>query len=80
MVKNLLANARNLDSIPWLGRFPGGRNDKPTAPVFLPRKFHGQRSLSKSLQIKGGIFSSFEKKIMSATELRRRFSVYTFIY
>ena len=31
-------------SISGLGRFPGERNGLPT-PVFLPGKFHGQRSL-----------------------------------
>ena len=31
-------------SIPGLGRFSGERNGLPT-PVFLPGKFHGQRSL-----------------------------------
>ena len=32
------------DSIPGLGRSPGGGKCQPT-PVFLPEKFHGQRSL-----------------------------------
>ena len=44
MVKNLPADARDTgdaDSIPGLGRSPGGG---PT-PVYLPGKFHGQRSL-----------------------------------
>ena len=31
-------------SIPESGRLPGGGDDYPT-PVFLPGKFHGQRSL-----------------------------------
>ena len=30
--------------IPWSGRSPGGGKWQPT-PVFLPGKFHGQRSL-----------------------------------
>ena len=29
MVKNLPADARNVGSIPGLGRFPGGENDNP---------------------------------------------------
>ena len=28
----------------WVGNIPGGGNGKP-APVFLPGKFHGERSL-----------------------------------
>ena len=47
MVKNLPANtgdAGDLSSIPGSGRSPGGGNGNP-APVFVPRKFHGQRSL-----------------------------------
>ena len=35
--------ARDVDSIPGSGRFPGGGHDKP--PVFLPGESHGQRSL-----------------------------------
>ena len=34
-----------MGSIPELGRFPGGGNDKPI-PVLLPVKSHGQRSLA----------------------------------
>ena len=47
MIKNLPANAGDLGdlgSIPGSGRSPGGGKWKPT-PVFLPGKFHGQRSL-----------------------------------
>jgi len=50
MVKNLPSHAgdvRNTGSIPGSGRFPGvpwNRKWKPT-PIFLPEKFHGQRSL-----------------------------------
>ena len=29
---------------PWVGKIPAGRKWQP-APVFLPGKFHGQRSL-----------------------------------
>ena len=46
MVKNLSANARDArgtGSIPGSGRSPGGGNGNP---VFLPGKFHGQRSLA----------------------------------
>jgi len=44
LVKNPPANAGDRDSgsIPGLGRFPGVGNG--TTPVFLPGKFHGQRS------------------------------------
>jgi len=44
VLKNQSANAgdiRDADSIPGLGRSPGGQ---PT-PVFLPGESHGQRSL-----------------------------------
>ena len=44
MVKNLPANAGDegdAGSVPMSGRFPGGGN----APIFLPGKFHGHRSL-----------------------------------
>ena len=61
VVKNLPANARvvrDVGSIPGLGRSPGGGNGTllqysffffyhthNATPVFLPGKFHGQRSL-----------------------------------
>ena len=38
MVKNLLANAEDVDSIPWLGRSPGEGNGNPLQSL-------GQRSL-----------------------------------
>ena len=47
MVKNLPAIAgdvRDVDSIPGLGRSPGGGHGKPT-PVFLPGESQGPRSL-----------------------------------
>ena len=47
VVKNPPADAgdiRDVDSIPGLGRSPGGGHGKPT-PVFLPGESHGQRSL-----------------------------------
>ena len=46
VVKNLPANAgdvRDSSSIPGLGGFPGGGNGNLL--LFLPGKFHGQRSL-----------------------------------
>ena len=49
MVKNPPANAgdtRNAGLNPGLGRSPRGRNGNPLTPVFLPGKFHGQRSLA----------------------------------
>ena len=47
MIKNPPANprdARDVGLIPGLGRIPYRRKWQPD-PVFLPRKFHGQRSL-----------------------------------
>ena len=47
VVKNLPANARDareVGSIPGLGRFPGEEKWHPI-PGFLPRKVDGQRSL-----------------------------------
>ena len=47
-VKNLPANtgdAGDVGSISGLGRSPGRRKQRPT-PIFLPGKFHGQRSLA----------------------------------
>ena len=43
-VKNPPANAGDTGSIPGSGRSPGEGERQPT-PVFLPGKFHGQRSL-----------------------------------
>ena len=48
VVKNPPANAgdiRDVGSVPGLGRFPWKRKWQPT-PVFLPGRFHGQRSLT----------------------------------
>ena len=42
--KESACNAGDTGSIPGSGRSPGVRNGNPT-PVFLPGKFHGQRSL-----------------------------------
>ena len=47
VIKNLPANAghaRDVGSIPGLGRFPGVEKWQHL-PIFLPRKIHGQRSL-----------------------------------
>ena len=43
VVKNLPANARDAGLIPELKRFPGV---EMATPVFLPGKFHGQRSMA----------------------------------
>ena len=44
VVENLPANARDMGSIPRLGKAPGKRKWQPT-PVFLPGESHGQRIL-----------------------------------
>ena len=44
MVKNLLANAGDMGSIPEWGRSPWRRKWQPT-PVFLSGKSDGQKSL-----------------------------------
>ena len=51
MVKNLPASAGDARDVglipgfdPWVGKIPWSRKWQPT-PVFLPGKFHGQRSL-----------------------------------
>ena len=44
VVKNPPANAEDMGLVPALGRSPGEKW-QPT-PVFLPGKFHGQRSLA----------------------------------
>ena len=43
MVKNLLS-VEETGFNPWVGKIPWRREWQP-APVFLPREFHGQRSL-----------------------------------
>ena len=48
MVKNPLANsgdARDTGSIPWVREIPWRRKWQPI-PIFLPGKFHRQRSLA----------------------------------
>ena len=48
VVEHLPASAgypRDMGLIPEWGRSPGVRNGNPPTPVFLPGKFHGQRSL-----------------------------------
>ena len=45
MVKNPLANARDIRAFaPWFGKSPRSRKWPPTL-AFLPGEFHGQRSL-----------------------------------
>ena len=44
VVKNLPANAGDAKDEPWVRKIPWSRKWQPT-PVFLPGKFHGQRSL-----------------------------------
>ena len=43
--KESACSARELGSIPGLGRFPWRKEWLPT-PVFLPEEFRGQRSLA----------------------------------
>ena len=43
VIKNPPANVGDAGSIPGSGRSPGVENDN--TPIFLPGKFHGQRSL-----------------------------------
>ena len=48
MVKNLPAkagDAKRYEFSPWVGKILWRRKRQPT-PVFLPRKFHGQRTLA----------------------------------
>ena len=48
MIKNPSANAarcRRHGFDPWVGKIPWRRKWQPT-PLFLPGKFHGQRSLA----------------------------------
>ena len=44
LVKNLLANARDMDSVPKSGRSPGGGNGNPPQYFQYPGKSHGQRA------------------------------------
>ena len=44
VIKNLPANTGDVSLIPGSERSPGVGKRQPT-PVFLPGKFHGQRSL-----------------------------------
>ena len=48
MVKNWPADVGDVGSIPGLGRSPEGENGNPLkySCLFLPGKFHGQRSLA----------------------------------
>ena len=55
VVKNVAARAGNSSLIPGSGRSPWkwGRRIWPPTPVFLPRKFHGPRSLADYSQSMG---------------------------
>ena len=44
-VKNLPADAGDVDSVPGLGRSSGCRRKWQLTPILLPGKSHGQRSL-----------------------------------
>ena len=62
VVKNLLANAgdiRDMGFGPWVGHIPWSRKWQPI-PVFLPGRFHGQRSLAGC--------SSLDRKELEMTE------------
>ena len=56
---------------PWVGKIPWRRKWKPT-PVFLPRKFHGWRSLVS--------YSPWGRKESNTTEPLRFTSIYLFIH
>ena len=45
MVKNLPANAGDTDLIPWVRKILWSRKWQ-SIPIFMPGKFHGQRSLA----------------------------------
>ena len=45
VVKNLPANAGDMDLVPGLGRSPGEELATHSTPIFLPGNLHGQRSL-----------------------------------
>ena len=45
LVKETACQCRRRGFNPWIGKFPWRRKWQPT-PVFLPKKFHGQRSLA----------------------------------
>ena len=44
--KESACNAGDLGSIPGSGRYPPGRREWQSTPVFLPGESHGQRSLA----------------------------------
>ena len=46
VVKEPACNAGDAGSIPGSERSHGEGNGKPLLPIFLPGKFHGQRSLA----------------------------------
>ena len=62
LIKNQLANAgdtRDRGFNPWVRKIPWRRKWQPT-PVFLPGKFHGQKSLAG--------YSTWDHKELDTTE------------
>ena len=59
-----VGDTRNTGSIP-VGKTHWGRKWQPT-PVFLPRKFHGKRSLEEQKSLMG--YSSLGHQDLDATE------------
>ena len=62
LIKNQLANAgdtRDRGFDPWVRKIPWRRKWQPT-PVFLPGKFHGQKSLAG--------YSTWDHKELDTTE------------
>ena len=79
VVKNPPANAedaRDSGSIPELGRSPGGRNGKSL--IFLPGKFHGQRSLA-DYSPWGHKESDTTDELMNTHTHTHRWYLYTFL-
>ena len=70
MVKNLPATQRRPGFDPWVRKIPWKRKQL-SIPVFLPREFHGQRSLE-------GLYSPWDCKESNMTE--RLTHTYTDLY
>ena len=70
MVKNLPATQRRPGFDPWVRKIPWKRK-RLSIPVFLPREFHGQRSLE-------GLYSPWDCKESNMTE--RLTHTYTDLY
>ena len=63
MVKNPLANARDIRAFaPWFGECPRRREWQPP-PVFLPGEFHRQRSLA-------GLQSMELQRLIAVSEIK----------